>query len=637
MRRALLGLLLLPAAAAAETREVGSLVLDGVPDIPPSVRERIEQYANTRQALWADWDLSGKGMLILTRFGETLQVHHVAAPGAARRQLTFAAEQVSGAAYDPARPGGFYLRMDVGGGEFYQYFWHDLATGKRTLVTDGKSRNESLVVSRRGGQIAYVSTRRNGKDFDLWLAGADPASARLAKELEGQWAVHEFSDDDRRLLLSRQVSANEMHLFVFEIASGALTEIDPTGDEKVAYVPGGFSRGGRGVYFASDEGSEHLRLHHLDLASGKKELLTPDLGWSVASVAVSPDGKWLAYDVNEGGVSVVYVAPTARPRAAARLPLPRGVGGGRPRFDRASRRVAFTLSTSNSSYDVHVVDLATRRVERWTESELGGIPPERFVEATLVEFPSFDGRKIPAFVYRPRAPRGKVPVLIDIHGGPEAQHRPAFSSTTQYWVNELGVAVIAPNVRGSAGYGKSYLLLDNGLRREDAVKDIGALLDWIATQPDLDPARVAVYGGSYGGYMVLASLIHFPGRLRAGVDVVGISSFVTLLESTQEYRRDLRRPEYGDERDPAMRAHLQKISPLTSAAKIRSPLLVVQGRNDPRVPISESDQIVKAVRAGKVPVWYVVANDEGHGFRRKANRDYYLAVMSRFLEEHLLR
>jgi dipeptidyl aminopeptidase/acylaminoacyl peptidase len=230
-----------------------------------------------------------------------------------------------------------------------------------------------------------------------------------------------------------------------------------------------------------------------------------------------------------------------------------------------------------------------------------------------------------------------VPVLIDIHGGPEAQHRPAFSSTTQYWVNELGVAVIAPNVRGSAGYGKSYLLLDNGLRREDAVKDIGALLDWIATQPDLDPARVAVYGGSYGGYMVLASLIHFPGRLRAGVDVVGISSFVTLLESTQEYRRDLRRPEYGDERDPAMRAHLQKISPLTSAAKIRSPLLVVQGRNDPRVPISESDQIVKAVRAGKVPVWYVVANDEGHGFRRKANRDYYLAVMSRFLEEHLLR
>ena len=193
-----------------------------------------------------------------------------------------------------------------------------------------------------------------------------------------------------------------------------------------------------------------------------------------------------------------------------------------------------------------------------------------------------------------------------------------------------------PNVRGSSGYGKAYLQLDNGYQREDSVKDIGALLDWVARQSELDAERVAVIGGSYGGYMVLASMTHYDDRLRAGIDIVGISNFVTFLENTQDYRRDLRRVEYGDERDPEMRAFLEKISPTTNAGKITKPLFVAQGLNDPRVPASESEQMVEVIRENGGVVWYLLARDEGHGFRKKANRDYYGRAVVLFLQEHLL-
>jgi dipeptidyl aminopeptidase/acylaminoacyl peptidase len=265
------------------------------------------------------------------------------------------------------------------------------------------------------------------------------------------------------------------------------------------------------------------------------------------------------------------------------------------------------------------------------------------VTPTLVRFPTFDRvdgkpRTIPAFYYRPaKAPAsGKLPVVIQIHGGPEGQAQPGFSPTTQYLVNELGVAVLVPNVRGSSGYGKSYLLLDNGDKREDSVKDIGALLDWIGKQPELDADRIGVYGGSYGGYMVLATMTNYPERIRAGVDIVGISHFGTFLKNTEDYRRDLRRAEYGDERDPAMQAVFDRISPLNNASRISAPLFVAQGRNDPRVPYTEAEQIVKAVRGNDQPVWYLLFNDEGHGFRKKANSDYFGAATMLFWQRHLL-
>ena len=278
---------------------------------------------------------------------------------------------------------------------------------------------------------------------------------------------------------------------------------------------------------------------------------------------------------------------------------------------------------------------------RWTSSEVGGLNTSTFVTPELIEYETFDlvdgkPRKIPAFYFKPEKSNGPMPVLISIHGGPESQYRPFFRSTLQYYLNELGIAVLAPNVRGSNGYGKTYLQLDNGGKREDTVKDIGKLLDWIAQQPELDSGRVGVMGGSYGGYMVLAAMIQFNDRLRAGIDVVGISNFVTFLENTKAYRRDLRRAEYGDERDPEMRAFLNKISPTTNAHKIARPMFIAQGLNDPRVPASESEQMVKVIRENGGAVWYMLAKDEGHGFRKKTNRNFYSNVVALFLQTFLL-
>jgi dipeptidyl aminopeptidase/acylaminoacyl peptidase len=266
---------------------------------------------------------------------------------------------------------------------------------------------------------------------------------------------------------------------------------------------------------------------------------------------------------------------------------------------------------------------------------VGGLDPATFVEPELVRYPSAGGLGIPAFLYR-KPGEGKRPVVVLWHGGPEGQHRPLFNPFVQFLASELGLAVVAPNVRGSDGYGKRYLSLDDGVRREEALKDIGATLDFVASRPDLDAGRLAVYGGSYGGYMVLASLAFYGERIRAGVDVVGISSLPTFLRSTADYRRDLRRAEYGDERDPAVLAVLERISPLHHAEKLRAPLLVIQGKNDPRVPQSEAEQIARAVRENGKELWYLLALDEGHGFQKKENRDTMTAAIALFLERQLL-
>jgi dipeptidyl aminopeptidase/acylaminoacyl peptidase len=422
-----------------------------------------------------------------------------------------------------------------------------------------------------------------------------------------------------------------------------MTKVNPTsGSKKIAYGAFAFARDRKGVYYTSDEDSEFLRLTYYDLITKEKEVLTSDLNWDVDQLAVSMDGSWVAYSTNEGGISKLYLTSTSNPKRSRSLDLPTGVISNLM-FDRHSQRLGFSMSTVQSPSDVYSLDVRTNKITRWTFSEVGGLNPENFVSPELIEYPTFDmvngkPRSIPAFYYRPKNESERpFPVIIVIHGGPEGQALPAFEPTIQYWLNELGAAVLVPNVRGSSGYGKAYLQLDNGYQREDSVKDIGKLLDWIATRPELDAKRVAVFGGSYGGYMVLASMFHYNHRLKCGVDLVGISNFVTFLENTAEYRRDLRRQEYGDERDPKMREFLISISPTTNAHKVTKPLFAIQGLNDPRVPVTEAEQIVKTVRDNGGAVWYLLAKDEGHGFQKKANRDFYLNAVSLFFEEHLLR
>lgn len=633
MFRVVLSLLVASTTAfAQDTREVGNVVLDGIPPIPPSLVERLEQYENVRSARFLDWDANG-GMLVSTRFAETSQLHHVLSPGSRRTQLTFGKEPIRSGLFDPGNPRRILFVRDIGGGEFYQLWRLDLDTGRTTLLTDGKSRNDFPAFRKDGGVVAFASTRRNGKDFDLYVQDiAKPQDARLVAEMEGMWVPLDWSDDGKTLLALRYLSIAESQLWTVDVATGKKRQINADTKGPVSYGAGVFD--GDSVLAASDEDSDFQRLVRYPLKPGAMRVVA-DPGWDVETIERSRDGKWLAWAANENGTSAVYIAPGNKPNKARRLELPAGVVG-RLKFDRAGKTLGFSFNGGRSPEDAWSVGVKDGKPKRWTFSEVGGLNPDTFVEPRLITYPSFDDRKIPAWLYLPKNVKGKVPVIISIHGGPEAQSQAWFSTAAQFWTNELGAAVIYPNVRGSSGYGRGYLKLDNGMLREDSVKDIGALLDWIAKQPNLDASKVGVIGGSYGGYMVLASLVNYGERLACGVDIVGISHFVTFLEKTEDYRRDLRRAEYGDERDPAMRAFLNRISPLTNAAKIRKPLFVAQGANDPRVPQAEAEQIVKTVRENGGEVWYFLAKDEGHGFAKKQNRDLYFQATNLFFSRCLL-
>ena len=471
----------------------------------------------------------------------------------------------------------------------------------------------------------------------------DPSTARVVVESpDGSWwGPMDWSGSGTSLLIANYVSVTDSRMHLLDIESGEMELIagDPDTPYSTLGAGGTFDADDSGVFFASDKQGNFTQLAFLDLDTRDVEIITADIPWDIEAFELSEDGSRGAFVVNEGGIYRLYLFDPQTHRYTRVEDLPVGRISGTA-FSPDGRQLAMTLNTARTPSDVFSLALGERPLDhgaltRWTYSEVGGLATDSFIEPDLVHYPSFDEREIPAFVYRPHGD-GPFPVIISIHGGPESQYRPGFSSTFQSWIAELGAAVIAPNVRGSSGYGKEYVKLDNGFKREDSVKDIGALLDWIATQPDLDSDRVAVYGGSYGGYMVLASLVHYSDRLRCGVDIVGISNFVTFLENTQDYRRDLRRVEYGDERDPAMAAHLQKISPSNNAEKITAPLFVAQGQNDPRVPVTEAEQIVEVVRAAGYDVWYMNALNEGHGFRKKENSDLYRQIVVEFFRKHLL-
>ncbi|RMF59049.1 MAG: S9 family peptidase [Calditrichaeota bacterium] len=637
-----ISLLLGNARAFAQVQRVekGNLVLENIPEIPQQIVERTRQYQNIRSASLQDWLGNSDAILISTRFGQTNQIHLVKKPGGERQQVTFFDEPVAGANMNPARP-GFIFRKDVGGSEFYQLFYFDLETGRTTLLTDGKSRNGGGVWSHKGDRFAFTSTRRNGRDYDIYIAPfAHPEQARSVSQKPGFWYIADWSPDDTQLLVGNYVSINESYLYTLEVASGALTQVNPSA-EKIGYGGASWSKDGRGIYYTSDEKSEFKLLRYYDLASGKSRVLTGDIPWDVSSFDLSANGRLLAFVTNEDGISKLHVRDLARNRDVSLPAIPLGQIYGLA-FSPDSEKLGMVLNTPKTPGDVYVLNVGQRKLVRWTFSEVGGLVTDDFVMPQLIHYPTFDAvngepRLIPAFYYKPKHRDGRpVPVLVSIHGGPEGQYRPFFNSAIQYYVNELGIAVLAPNVRGSAGYGKSYLKLDNGYNREGSVKDIGALLDWIAQQPELDANRVAVMGGSYGGYMALATMTHFNDRLRAGIDIVGISNFVTFLENTKAYRRDLRRVEYGDERDPKMRAFLNKISPNNNADKITKPMFIAQGLNDPRVPATESEQMVAVIRKNGGQVWYMLAKDEGHGFRKKRNRDFYQNAVVLFLQTFLL-
>jgi dipeptidyl aminopeptidase/acylaminoacyl peptidase len=629
-----------PSTQQAVIAPAENLVVDGVPKIPASLVETAGRYGSYRGANFADWNPMRREILISTRFGDVPQLHLVAAPGAARQQLTFYSDSVTSARFHPN--GGDYIlfQKDIGGGEWYQLYRYDIKTGDVTLLTDGKARNLPGPWSSAGDQIAYMSTRRTGKDTDLWLMNpADPKSDHMVAQLTGGgWEPQDWSADDKKILLTEEISINETYVWLVDTTTGEKTPLTPRdAKEKVFWGQAAFSKDGKGIYVTTDKDSEFQRLAFLDLATKQPKFLTVNIPWDVERFDLTHDGKRIAFVTDEEGVSVLHVLETATQKEVPLPKLPVGVYGG-VRWHRNGQDLAFAVNNAKTAGDVYSVNVASGKVDRWTASE-SAVKTDAFSQAELVHWKSFDGKMISGFLYQPPAGKfpGKRPVLVNIHGGPEGQSQPTFVGRSNYLLNELGIAIIYPNVRGSTGYGKTFSLLDNGFKRDDTYKDIDALLDWIATRPDLDADRIAVTGGSYGGHMTLAVAAFYSDRIRCSVDIVGISNLVTFLEHTEAYRRDLRRVEYGDERDPKMREYLEKIAPMNNIEKIQKPMFVIAGKNDPRVPLSESQQIADALKKQGTPVWLLIAKDEGHGYRKKGNQDFQFYATVEFLREYLLK
>jgi dipeptidyl aminopeptidase/acylaminoacyl peptidase len=624
-----------PAAALPRT-ERGNLVFDNIPEPAPGLSERLDTYLNSRQAAPLGFSPQGQ-LLITTRFGDVDQLHIVERPGGERRQLTFLHEPITQAKFcpDPTRSAFVYLK-DVGGNENSQLYFQRLGEPTARLLTDGKSLNGGPVWSNAGREVAFFSTSRDGVSYDIDIVEPEAGSLpRLAITGDSAgWYPIDWSPDDRKLLVLKYLSISEAYLYVVDLGSGQKREVEPA-SVKVGIAGAKFSRDGQGVYLISNRDGEFAQLRYVNLYTGEKTVISGHISWDVEELAMSPDGHYLAYVTNEAGAGRLNILDLRKHQdlIAPRL-TPAGVIGSLS-FDITGNRLAFGFAAPNRPRDAFVFDIASNQLEAWTHSEAGPVDPAKFVAPRLTQYPTFDRaegrpRQIPVFVYEPATP-GPHPVLISLHGGPESQFRPGFDPWLQYVVNELGFVVLAPNVRGSSGYGKSYVALDNGLLREDAVKDVGALLVWLSLKSAYDARHVIVSGDSYGGYLTLATMVDFSERLRGGVELAGIADFAAFLSNTAPYRQNQRRAEYGDERDPDMRAFLRRISPLTNVERISRPLLVVHGRNDPRVPVNEAEQIVNRLRSKGGDVWYLEASDEGHGFRKKQNRDAYYRTFAQFL------
>jgi dipeptidyl aminopeptidase/acylaminoacyl peptidase len=622
--------------AAAARVERGNLIFDNIPEPAAGLSEKLDAYLSARQATPLGFSPKGQ-LLIATRFGDIDQLHLVERPGGERRQLTFLREPITQAAFspDPGRSAYVYLE-DEGGNERTQLYYQRLGEPGAKLLTDGKSLNGGPVWSNAGREIAFFSTARDGVSYDIDIV--DPQSGALPRlAITGDsaaWYPLDWSPDDRKLLVLKYLSISEAYLYVVDLGTGQKREVEPT-PAKVGIAGAKFSRDGQGVYVISNRDGEFAQLRYVNLFTGESTVISGRLSWDIEELAISRDGHYLAYVSNEAGIDKLNVLDLRSHQDLIPPKLPAAGIINSLSFDTEGGRLAFGFAAANRPRDAYVFDIAANHLEAWTHSEAGAVDLAKFVTPRLAQCPTFDRtdgreRQMPVYIYEPSTP-GPHPVLIVLHGGPESQFRPGFDPWLQYVVNELGFAVVAPNVRGSSGYGKTYLALDNGVLREDAVKDVGALLVWLSLQTAFDSKHVVVSGESYGGYLSLATLVNFGERLRGGVDLAGIPDFVSYLTNTAPYAQDRRRAEYGDERDPDMRAFLRRISPLTNAERITRPLLIVHGKNDPRVPLNEAEQIVYRLRNKGDEVWYLQAADEGHSLRQKPDLDAYYRTFAQFL------
>ncbi len=610
-----------------------AITAEQVPAVPMSLLEQVRPYLESRGASFQGWDPKKRAVLIATRFGNVPQLHRVEMPMGARTQISFEAEPVGGS-YAPKTGDVLVVGKDRGGDEYFQIY--TLKNGRLALLSDGKSRNNISAWSNDGRLLGFSSTRRNGQDTDLYVMDPrNPGSSHMVAEVKGGgWAITGFSPDNRTAYVANGQSVQNVDLYKLDLTSGKMNPIGDTAAE-ISYGGGQVAPDGT-LWVTSDEGSDFQRLGRLNPATGKFTPVSTEK-WDVDSFDVSDDGRTIAYVVNEAGSDRLRLMDVRTGKVGRVATLPAGLIGG---LEFAPwGELGFSLSSARSASDVWSLNPATLKLTRWTQSETGGLDPTVNVEPRIVTTKSFDGLEVSGLLYLPNPARfpGKRPLLVNVHGGPEGQSQAGFIGANNYYLNELGIGIFYPNVRGSTGYGKTFVSLDNGpFKREDSVKDMAALIDAVRADPRVDAAHVGLTGGSYGGYMCYAAAVQLRDKLRATQCTVAISNFVSFLENTNAYRRDLRRVEYGDERDPAQRKKLMEISPLTRVSEISKPMFVITGANDPRVPKSEADQMVAAIRRNGGEAWHMVAADEGHGYRKKANTDYAFLAQLTFWQKYLL-
>ena len=609
----------------------GTLVFDGIPPLDTALAAQVRRYEEWRQATFLDW-LPDGSMIVATRFGADTQVHRIAAPLGMREQLTFGDGSVL-AARAPRLGSGFVFVRQTGS---YAQLLDYSGPGEARQLTKGNYLHGSPVWSHDGKRVAFYGTDRTGVNDDIYIvdipAGTPPRLAVAGSA--GSWRPLDWSQDDSKLLLLNTVSEQKSGLYVANVSTGALT---PVAVPAARITAAEFAPDGVGFYLISDAQSDFEQLLYFNPITRVTRRVSADVPWDVEAFAVSAGGHYVAYVVNDDGQSRLTVLDTLR-----NLELkPPGLQDGRigdVRFDDAGQRLAFDYESARSPRDVYVYDIGRGTVQRWTRSETGPLAPASLATAQLVHYPTWDrvglGRRtLSAYVYLPRGP-SPCPVLIALPGGRglHSQFRPGWNPFIQFVVNDLGYAVIAPNVRGSDGYGKAFRALDGGKLRNDAVRDVGALLVWIGLQPGLDSHRVAVMGHAYGGFLALASLAAYGDHLRGAIDVAGIASLVDFVGGSPLAERAQRVAELGNVQDADMRAFLDRISPLANVALIRHPVLIVQGLDAPGSRAADSQQLVWRLRSEGDQAWYLSATDAGNDFTTPVDRQAYLETAAQFLE-----
>ena len=625
------------APVSAEVRPVGATVtFDGIPPASPGEAARLADYLQARPA--RSFGFAPQGAILTgTRFGDSEQAHLVEKEGGARRQLTFGHDPIAWAACspDPVRNAFAFLKDLQGDGRYQLYYQHTSEAAAR-MLSDGHSQNAAPVWSSAGREIAFSSNARDGQSHDILIVDPEsgvPAHLVIAGDAS-DWRALDFAFDDHLLLVLQTVSRSESHLFVIDLASGLRRELDPA-PNPVSIKDARLAHDGQGVYYISNAYGDFDQLRFINLFSGQKSAMSEHIAFDIDALALSRDGHLLAFTSNELGnsrLSLVDVV-THQDLIPPNLPF-QGVMQGLA-IDADGKHVMFSLAAPNHPDDVYVLDVATNHLAAWTHSESGPVDSAKFILPRLVNVPTFDRdsartREIQTFVYE-SAGSGKHPVIVALEAGPEAQFRPGFDPWIEYLVHEQGYAVVAPNLRGSPGLGKSYVAAGQGILREDAIKDIGALLVWLRAQHDLDGQHVVLSGQGYGAALALATFATFPDRVRGAISISGVSDFIEWLGGMSPDTQALRRAEYGDERDLAMRPVLRHLSPLSNLDRINRPLLVVHGKNDREVPLAQAEELVAVARSRSIPVWYLVVNDQGEEIRGSGSEETFLRVFTQFL------